>query len=56
MEDRTRNLSEGGDPEKDTVREKTENKRDEEGRLYDSSSLRSSLLNRRKKRDNLHAP
>lgn len=35
--------------EKDTVREKTETKRDEEGRLYDFSSLRSSLLNRRKK-------
>ncbi len=35
--------------EKDTVHEKTENKRDEEGRLCDFSSLRSSLLNRRKK-------
>lgn len=35
--------------ERDTVHEKTENKRDEEGRLCDFSSLRSSLLNRRKK-------
>lgn len=47
--DRERNMSERSPlREKGTVHEKTENKSDEEGCLYDFSSLRSSLLNGRK--------